>query len=78
MDLKNLNSWHFRMAIAADPKTPPESLKLIAEFEDDWFILRAICRNPNVCSQTLKMLATNNNWLVRSDVARVANVLRKF
>ncbi len=65
-------SYDEKIKLAQHPKTPPETLKVLATDENS-HIRRCVARNPNTLPGTLNVLATDEDYRVRCDVARNPN-----
>jgi len=72
------DSWRVREAVARNPSTPPETLRLLGNeaTESAWAVREAVARNPNTPIDTLRLLgnpATESVWEVRVAVAENPN-----
>ena len=68
--LAHSKDYHVRRAVAGNTSTPPETLKELAEDEDeDDLIRRAVAGNTSTPPETLKELAEDEDDLIRQAVA---------
>jgi len=69
-----LDDWRVRRAMAQNPNTPPDTLRLLSNeaTESNGYVRRAVARNPNTPVDTLRLLGnrgTESSWYVRQAVA---------
>jgi hypothetical protein len=63
MDLSKLTYFE-KLALAENPSTHPETLTILAGYENDW-IRYDVANNPNAPPETLAILACDKNYHVR-------------
>jgi len=68
-ELTRSHDYKFRAFAAGHYSTPLEALEELVKKEDDFYVLTALCRNPNVPPSILEQLASHKDIAVRSAVA---------
>jgi hypothetical protein len=58
---------------AEDPNTPPETLALLAEDEEEWWVRRGVAENLSTQADTLNQLAQDDEGYVRIVDARTTH-----